>query len=276
MSGEPDTVTGLTPSAVDHEPGAVSDAALPYPQQLEALRRIRQADQRVQLGAQLFKAAEAHTTHQHDLLGRIKAQQQRLHEDLARLAGSLSQQDQRADRLERLFGSVMGAMAKRLDEIYARQVEADKRFNQTLARAVDLLEKAEQLMDQTRSASAERSSDPHRAPPIGSPGPRDRVPDDADKPLLVTTTSITPPTAPARNQAQSHPEAIGPSSQSEPADPHPAAAEQQAGLRVFTTILSKLHESRNPTRQQATGSVGEREESTSVFSPSTRSPRAQR
>ena len=128
-------------------------------QRTEALRRIQaQADQRVTLGVQLFKAAEAHTTHQHDLLGRIKTDQQQvkqeLQQDLAGVLKSIASYDQQLDRFENLFSAVMTAMAKRIDSIYNKQIEAEQRINETVKQVVDLLEKTQHLMDEARTAAA--------------------------------------------------------------------------------------------------------------------------
>ena len=64
------------------------DTPMTPSQQLEALRRLQdQAEQRVKLGVELFRAAEAHTTYQDDLLAKIRSQQDRLVEELGTVAG---------------------------------------------------------------------------------------------------------------------------------------------------------------------------------------------
>src|SRR5689334_7797923 len=66
-------------------------------QRLEALRRVQaQADQRVKLGMQLFKAAEAHTARHVTLLDQVKQEQAKLRQQVREeIAGSLSTYEER-------------------------------------------------------------------------------------------------------------------------------------------------------------------------------------
>ena len=114
-------------------------------QQSEAIRRVtEQAQQRVQLGMQLFKAAEAYTTHQQDLLREFKGQQESLRDQIQKdVASTLQTYDQWMARFDQSFTRSLAKLEKKVDTLQ-HQWEASQLQIATLTR------RAESLLDQSR------------------------------------------------------------------------------------------------------------------------------
>jgi len=114
-------------------------------QQSEAIRRVTaQAQQRVQLGMQLFKAAEAYTTHQQDLLGQIKDQQDQLRDQIQKdIASTLQTYDQWMARFDQSFTRSLAKLEKKVDTLQ-RQWEASQ------LQITTLTQRTETLLDQSR------------------------------------------------------------------------------------------------------------------------------
>ncbi len=169
--------------------------ALPIPprgplspkQQSEAIRRVTaQAQQRVQLGMQLFKAAEAYTTQQQDLLGQIKDQQDHLRDQIQKdVASTLQTYDQWMARFDQNFTRSLTKLETKIDTLQ-RQWEASQLQIATLTR------RAETLLDQSRVLL---QSVAHKAPTAATPA--------TTEPTKISTEKS--PAQPAKNATKQPP-----------------------------------------------------------------------
>jgi len=109
-------------------------------QRLEALRRVQaQAEQRIALGKQLFKAAEARMRGESDVLSQVRKEQAGLREQLHReFTESLHSYDQWLGQMDENFTIAIRALEEKIDAV-AAQVESDRH------RAERLLHRAEAL-----------------------------------------------------------------------------------------------------------------------------------
>lgn len=116
-------------------------------QQTEALQRVQaQAEQRVKLGMQLFKAAEAHVAQHRDTLAQIKAEQDRLRTEIQDdVTKTLHQYDQWVGQIDESFTKAIHALTERLDRLEAAA-------NASQARLESMVRRAEALLDQARLA----------------------------------------------------------------------------------------------------------------------------
>lgn len=124
-------------------------------QQLQALKRVQaQAEQRVKLGMQLFKAAEARLSSQTDVLSQIKTLQTQLREQVNQdVAKSLHEYDQWIGQIDESFTTAIRKLEEKIDAVQANVVSSE-------ARIKNMLERAEALLDQNRELAEKNSLKP--------------------------------------------------------------------------------------------------------------------
>jgi len=117
-------------------------------QQLAALDKVQaQATQRIKLGQQLFKAAEARLTQQQDVLDKIRNQQQDLREQVQQdVAKSLQTYDQWMGKIDESFTGAIRDVTARLNELEAQQHSAREEMQAMVARASALMEQTQRLL----------------------------------------------------------------------------------------------------------------------------------
>lgn len=122
-------------------------------QQLEALRRIQgQADQRVKLGRQLFKAAEARVSQHQALLTSIKAEQDEFRTTLTRdMVKSMQSYDQWVAQVEDTLGNSMQALETRLEALQRQWIDQQEHVNSTVSRCEALLNQSQDLLRTTQA-----------------------------------------------------------------------------------------------------------------------------
>ena len=131
-------------------------------QQLEAVQRVQaQAEQRVKLGLQLFKAAEAHTAHQQDVLQQVKAEQARhrseLQEDVTR---SLHAYDQWVGQIDESFTRAIEQLNDKVDKLQTQWEQAQKQIESMVRRSEALLDQARYLVKSAGSPEPTPRSKP--------------------------------------------------------------------------------------------------------------------
>lgn len=114
--------------------------------QFEAIKRVEEeANKRVQLGMQLYRAAEAHTAHQQSLLDGFKQEQQQLKEDLEEdVTRSLHAYDQWVGKIDEDFTSALKGLQGRIDSL-------QEQWSQSQQRIDDMMRRSEALLDQSRT-----------------------------------------------------------------------------------------------------------------------------
>lgn len=137
-------------------------------QQLDAARRAQdQAEQRVKLGVQLFKAAEAHVANHQELVSSVRAEQkelqQKLQEDVAR---SFQQYDRWVSEVDEGLTDRLHELEGKLDQLQQQWTETEKRIDGLMHRAEAMFDQSRNLLDtappQTRRVDAPtaRTSEP--------------------------------------------------------------------------------------------------------------------
>ena len=134
-------------------PRGLPRSALTPEQQLEAIRRTQaQAEQRVKLGVQLFKAAEARVAAQQDLLAEVRREQQGLREQVQQdVAKSLRSYDQWMGRIDESFTHAIDRLNQRVDRL-------EETVRQQADEAKSLIQRAEALMRDPSMPTPESAS----------------------------------------------------------------------------------------------------------------------
>lgn len=191
----------LTPTAKPTPellPGLPRKALSPE-QQLEALRRVQaQAEQRVQLGMQLFKAAEARVAEQRDVLAEVRAEGDALREQITGdVTKTLQQYDQWIGKIDESFTVAMRDLVDRMDKIESSVAGNEDRLRHMLARTEALILQAQKLIGGETSAAARPPATAAAAkPPVIAPMPTPlaKKPEPAPAPKLTAEqpTNIDP------------------------------------------------------------------------------------
>lgn len=131
---------------------------LPPAEKLAALRRVQlQAEQRIRLGMQLFKAAEAHVAGQQGIVEDLRQAQEQLREDLhSDVARSFRSYDEWMAEFGGRIADRMEKMESRIEQLQHRWVEIEKRINQMVKRAEALVEQSRCLLETGISNIAKR------------------------------------------------------------------------------------------------------------------------
>ncbi len=174
--------TATQPNTLPGVPRKPLDAA----EQLDALRRAQgKADQRVKLGLQLFKAAQAHTSQRRDLLDKIKAEQAALKDQLqADMAEKLQRYEHRLENFDGKLAESLDAIEQRIKQLEHDWKAAEQRIESTLRRAQAVLGNVPgQTADQTSETTPGIFTDVirrlHMDQPPGPPSPRPESPTDS-------------------------------------------------------------------------------------------------
>jgi len=119
-------------------------------QQIEALKRVQgQAEQRVKLGMQLFKAAEARLSSHTDVLQQIKTLQDRLREQVNDdVAKSLHAYDQWIGQIDESFTNAIRQLEEKVDAVQSNITKSEGRIEEMLMRAEAMLDQSRYLMEQ--------------------------------------------------------------------------------------------------------------------------------
>ena len=147
----------ITPSG--KQPGSLPGlprGPLTAEQQQEAVRRTQaQAEHRVKLGLQLFKAAEAHTRQQHDMLAQLKGEQEKLRVELQDdVARSIHAYDQWVGRIDESFTNAIQELEKKVGVLQSQWSGTQDRVETMMKRSETLLDQARQLTESSAASSA--------------------------------------------------------------------------------------------------------------------------
>lgn len=152
-------------------PGLPDTSADPK-RQFEALKRVEdEANKRVQLGMQLYRAAESHTAHQQSLLDGFKEDQQRLKDELEQdVTRSLHAYDQWVGKIDEDFTNALKSLESRIDTLQDQWSASQQRID-------DMMRRSEALLDQSRTLVRTAVKQiPPGAAPVAEPAPSDPPP----------------------------------------------------------------------------------------------------
>ena len=142
-------------------------------QQSDALRRIQiQAEQRIKLGLKLFKAAEAHTQHQQDLLQCVQDEQNRIRGELQQdVAKSLHTYDQWVGQIDENFTKAIKDLDQKITSLHNKWDATQYRIELMMQRSEALLNEVRCITDQSTWPLS--SAIPLQQPTEASPSPND-------------------------------------------------------------------------------------------------------
>jgi len=128
-------------------------------QQLDALKKVQaRADHRAKLGAQFFKAAEAHLTHHQDWLEQIKKSQNELRQELQDdVAKSLRSYDQWMGKMDQDFTQSLERLEARIDELQTQWSQAQEKIESMMRRSEAMLDQGRYLMAEAAHGHPARS-----------------------------------------------------------------------------------------------------------------------
>ena len=114
-------------------------------QQLEALRRAqRQAEQRVRLGMQLFKAAEARLAAGQDVVGQVRREQDALRDEMHR------EREEETTNFNKRIAEVQQSTDTRLGAVERQLTKLQHEWSATQDRMGELVARCQAMLDQTR------------------------------------------------------------------------------------------------------------------------------
>lgn len=217
---------------------AVARRSMSPDQQAEALRAAQaRAEQRVKLGMQLFKAAESKLGQQSDLLERIKADQQKLREDVQDdVARTLQSYDQWMGQIDESFTTAVADLQSRLDHV-EQSMESKLQEMRGLA---DRAETILRLVEADVEVEPEPARDPVTGRIEGEPIPMPHWPSmQAQDPGAPGAPGV--PTA----HAVEPPDATGAAPLPMTA-PHPTEDDHAPRADVFRRVLGRLKQDEDP------------------------------
>lgn len=133
------------------EPLPLPKARLTPDEQLAALQRVQdQAEHRIRLGTQLFKAAEAYTSQHRQLFDQIKSEHETLREQMRDdIARSFRQYDQWIANMDEQLTNSLRQLEDRMAKLQDQWSHTQKRIDDMLRRSEALLDQSRDLLDLT-------------------------------------------------------------------------------------------------------------------------------
>ena len=133
-------------------------------QQLEAVRRVQaQAEQRVKLGVQLFKAAEANTSSHRQLLDEVKAEQSRFRTEIqSDVSKSLESYDLAMEKMEDDLTGKLRVLEDKIAQLQNDWQKAQGKIAGMLKRSEAMLEQGRGLVEGDAGAARVPSISPTR------------------------------------------------------------------------------------------------------------------
>lgn len=152
-------------------------------QQLAAVSKVQQqADHRIKLGQQLFKAAEARLSQHQDLLDQVRTEQQSLREQVqGDVAKSLQTYDQWMGRIDEGFTNAITQLNSRMEQAEQEIAASRDTMQQMLAQVDAMVRQTQRLLDGALGDEA-----------LPAPAP---APTEFDSPPTASTPA-PPPAAP--------------------------------------------------------------------------------
>ena len=242
-------------------------------QQLEALKKVQaQAEQRVKLGMQLFKAAEARINAQQDLVDQFHREQDALRDQVQQdVAKTLQEYDQWVGRIDESFTHAIERLEQRMSAIEQSVADSKGEIRSAVARAEEMLDQTRYLLDharrpqgQAQSAAPPESTPRESAPPESAPS--EAPPPPPAPPAAATSGKAVPPreaappaeaaTRPARPASppgRVAPEPGRPLPPAEPAADDSPAMTSTDQEKVYSRLLDQLrrHAEEGPSSEAA-------------------------
>ncbi|MCC6579092.1 MAG: hypothetical protein IT440_01530 [Phycisphaeraceae bacterium] len=162
--------------------------------QAEALQRLAaQNEQRIRLGVQLFRAAEAQTQEHRRLVEQIHVEHNKLREQVTHdVAKSLAAYDQWVGKIDENFTTALKQIETKIEHLQANWVSTQERIEQMLKQSEAMLSQSRQMTQQAMRQAAQ-SAAKQTAPAQASTAAQ--IPAPAAKPEIVVRHEPTIPAA---------------------------------------------------------------------------------
>lgn len=140
-------------------------------QQMEALRRVQaQAEQRVALGLQLFKAAEAYATKHQDMIQQLRQEQDGLRQQMETdVARSLRRYDDWIGKVDRDLAQAVVGIEQKIQQVQTQWGQIQKRVEHLVSRAEQMLDQSRCLMERLADQVEQQETDQAGTPPAAIP-----------------------------------------------------------------------------------------------------------
>lgn len=165
-------------------------------QRLEAVRRLQdQAEHRIRIGLDLFKAAEAHTSQHRRLLKELQDERFELYEKMQReMTQSFDQYEQWIGQIEQNIANSVDRLEARIDALQAAWENSQQQVQQLMQRSDAMVAKANGLLTElekrvlaaTQTAKAKRDATATNTPPAPPARPVESL-------TAATLPASTPP-----------------------------------------------------------------------------------
>jgi len=148
--------------------------------QLEAIRRVQsQAENRIKLGLQLFKAAEGHTSRRRDILEDIKTDQKNIRDQLqSEMVENFQRYEHRIDSFDDKVTRTIESLDKRIGQLQEEFAAAETRIQTLLQRAEQLLDSPAPSVSPPDAIPVISSTDSPSSQVSDSPPPSDQLIED--------------------------------------------------------------------------------------------------
>lgn len=214
-------------------------------QRADALRRVQsQAENRVKLGMQLFKSAEARLTAQADLARAVRSEQAQLGERVDQRLDALSTEIQSLrDTHQPAASPELLQRVDRLEHAVQQALDANRSVREEHARAIDRLRREQAtLQEQARLTRDRLAAFVEKIPPAPA-GPAAASQPSLDRSTLETLESSESSVSPRTESAPSaSKQASVADSSSTPStlDAQPTAPGSDDDTRIYSSILDRL------------------------------------
>jgi|GEM_PF-1792176 len=246
------------PSRTRPLPGLPQDRLTPQ-EQMDALQRLAsQAEERVQLGVQLFKAAEAHTLEHRRMAEQIRADQKKLREEVNEdVTRTLHAYDQWVGQIDESFTGAIRDLESRIDKLQSNWQGTQERIEQMLKRSEDMLKQNRNTLQQVTTKVTPPKKTKLNPEIVTRPDPKPK-PTKRPKPVILKTntefdtTSVAPPSPqpvaaqPVAQQAQAAPVTPIEAPAADAVSPDPdvvTVQKEEMALKsdkLYTNLLAKL------------------------------------
>lgn len=130
------------------------DRPLTAEQRMAALQRVQsQAEQRVKLGVQLFKAAEAQASQRRDMLQQLKEEQAQLRQQIKEdIATAMKSYEAKLDQVDDRITDSVHKLEARISELQQQWSNSQQRIEEMISRSENLLDQSRSLIEAPTTA----------------------------------------------------------------------------------------------------------------------------
>lgn len=129
-------------------------------EKLSALKQVQaQAEQRIKLGTQLLKAAEAHTSQSQSVIDKVRSEQNQLRDKLEQdVTKALNHYDEWIGTTEESLTNRMDNVERRLESLSHQWEESEQRLTRMIKRAEALFDQSRSMLESVKAAVSRKKA----------------------------------------------------------------------------------------------------------------------